>query len=60
MAVRVIEMIGPKSRHDAVVVARPDSVLRWAEMADGATVRYITATLRLVIAETVVGVQGRW
>lgn len=38
VAVRVTEMIGPKSRHDAVVVARPDSALRWAEMTDGETV----------------------
>jgi hypothetical protein len=50
----------PEEPHDAVVVARPDSVLRWAEMADGATVRYITATVTLVITETAAGVQGRW
>lgn len=38
VAVRVSEMIGPKSRHDAVLVTRPDSTLRWAEMTDGRAV----------------------
>ncbi|GAA5118409.1 hypothetical protein GCM10023320_22340 [Pseudonocardia adelaidensis] len=38
VALKVTEMVGPKCRHDAVVVARPDSVLRWAEMTDGETV----------------------